>query len=205
MTDAQQVIARQLTRSGEIFILAMEPLDEEEFFAENGNGFSAAWVTGHLACVADLFSSWFDGGRLLLGEGFHAVFNETAVVPASGISKAASVDRQTWTKDTLLLLFRQAVVKALRVLGSFESATWDAPAPPGVPVTMRTGGDVWEILAAHVYWHLGELAGSMARFRGTYALNIAPHHLYAPPPPGLPEAVRGSGQDRNGYREAVSR
>jgi hypothetical protein len=205
MTDAKQLIARQITRSGDTFLLAMEPLDEAEFYAENSNGFSAAWVTGHLACVADLFSSWFDGGQAFLGAGFHAVFNETAITGPAGVSKAASVDRETYGKDLLLLRFRQAMVKALGVMRTFELAAWDDPAPPGVPVTMRTGGDVWEILAAHIYWHCGELAGSMPRFAGTYTLNIAPHHLYVPPPPCLPEPVRGSGQDRNGYREAVSR
>jgi hypothetical protein len=205
MTDAKHVIARQITRSGEVFLLAMEPLDEGEFYAENSNGFSAAWVTGHLACVADLFSSWFDGGQTILDAGFHAVFNETTVTGPAEVSKAAIVDPESWYKDLLLTSFRQAAVKALGVLRAFELAAWDAPAPLWVPVTMRTGGDVWEILAAHIYWHCGELAGSMPRFAGTYTLNIAPHHLYVPPPPGLPEPVRGSGQDRNGYREAVSR
>src|ERR1700722_7181798 len=76
VTDAKQVIARQLTRSGEIFILAMEPLDDGEFFAENPDGLSAAWVTGHLACVADLFSSWFTGPPMTCGQEFHQVFNE---------------------------------------------------------------------------------------------------------------------------------
>jgi hypothetical protein len=180
VTGPGQVIARQLTRSGETLLLAMEPLDEAEFFAENANGFSAAWVTGHLACVADLFSSWFDGGQLLLDKGFHQVFNETAVVAAGMESKAASVNRERFGKALLLLRFRQAVIKALLVLKKLDPAAWDAPPPPGVPATLLTGGAVWEILAAHVYWHCGELAGSMPRFFGTYTLNILPHHLYAP-------------------------
>lgn len=195
MTSVTSVIARQLTRSGETFILAMEPLDEAEFFAENPDGFSAAWVAGHLACVADLFSSWSDGRTLLLDASFHAVFNETAVTGPGEVSKAASVDPGLYPKSSLLLAFQRAVVKALAVLRAFDPARWDSPAPSWVPVTL-TCGAVWEILAAHVYWHNGGLAGSMPRFAGTYTLNILPHHLYVPPGPELPagQNIRSNGQ-----------
>lgn len=179
MTDAAQVVARQIVRSSDILLLALEPAGDGEFFAENPDGLSAAWVAGHLACVADLFSSWFDRQPLLLSSSFHQVFNETAVTAAGEeVSKAASVSREVYPKALLLRSFRQAVLKALRVLRAPGAAQWDAPAPPGAPVTLLTGGAAWEILAAHVYWHLGGLAGSMPRFRGTYTLNILPHYFY---------------------------
>jgi hypothetical protein len=180
MADARQVIARQMTRSGETLIIALEPVSDDEFFAENPDGLSAARVTGHLACVADLFSSWFDGCRLLSAE-FHQVFNDTAVTAAGPGSKAAGVSRELYPKADLLLWFRQAMVKALRALNAFDLSHWDTPGPPGLPVTMRTGGDVWEFLGGHTYWHCGGLASSMSRFRGTYTLNLQPHHLYVPP------------------------
>jgi hypothetical protein len=184
MSTAAQVVARQVTRSGETLLLALEPLDDGEFFAENKNGYSAAWVTGHLACVADLFSSWFGNG-LLFERPFHQVFNDTAdAAPflrlVDPVSKAASVDPALYPKTLLLARFQQAMRKALRILDAFGSELWDDPAPAGVPVTWRTGGDVWELLAVHTYWHCGELAGSMPRFSGTYTLNIAPHHLHVP-------------------------
>ena len=180
MTTVNQLIARQMTLSGERLLLAMEPLDDDEFFAGNANGFSAAWAVGHLACVADLFSSWFSG-QLLLSRPFHAVFNETGVVAEGPVSKADSVNRELYPKAGLLLAFRQAMIKALRVLNAFEPARWDAPAPPGAPVSLLSGGAVWERLAVHGDWHCGELAGSMPRFYGTYPLNILPHHLYVLP------------------------
>lgn len=177
---AASVVARQLDRSGNTLVLAMEPLDDEDFFAANANGFSAAWVVGHLACVADLFSSWFDGYRLL-GSSFHAVFNDTAITPDRPLGKAASVRSEEFPKELLLLELRRAMVKALRALAAFDEEQWDVAGPPGIPVSLVTGGAVWEVLAAHVYWHCGELAGSMPRFFGTYALNILPHHFYVPP------------------------
>lgn len=182
MTDVRQVIKRQVTLSGNTLLLALEPVSEDEFFAENATGFSAAWTAGHLSCVADLFSSWFDG-RLALSREFHQVFNETEVTAAGPASKAAGVSRERYPKENLLLRFRQAVVKAMRALDAFDLAQWDAPAPPGAPVSLLTGGAVWEHLAVHAYWHLGELSGSMPRFAGTYTLNIVPHYLHYPAMP----------------------
>jgi anti-sigma factor RsiW len=176
MTTPNDLVTRQIMRSGETLILAMEPLPDSLFFRENQDGFSAAWTVGHLACVADLFSSWFDDGALLLDEGFHRVFNETSVTAPGPLSKAVAVERENYGKQELLLRFRQAVVKALTVLSRFDQ--WDAPPPRGVPATLTTGGSVWEILAAHIYWHCGALAGSMDAFFDTYTLNILPHHLY---------------------------
>jgi hypothetical protein len=179
MTDASHLVARQITLSGETLLLALEPLDEAEFFGELPTGFSAAWAIGHLACVYDLFSSWFDGELLLSGD-FHATFNDTAVTADGPVSKAAGVDRALYPKADLLLWFRQAAAKALLTLRRFDAGRWDTPAPAGVPVTLLTGGAVWERLAVHAYWHCGELAGSMRRFYRTYTLNILPHHLYVP-------------------------
>jgi hypothetical protein len=179
MTTVKQVIERQVDDAGNTLVLALEPLGDDEFYAENATGFSAAWTLGHLACVADLFSSWFDG-HLLFGREFHRVFNDTGVADSGPASKAASVSREDYPKEFLFLGFRQAVIKALDTLDAFDVAQWDDTAPPGAPVGLLTAGAVWERLAAHAYWHCGELAGSMPRFFGTYALNIVPHYFYRP-------------------------
>lgn len=176
MTDARQVIARQMTGGGDRLLLALEPLDDGEFYAVNPNGFSAAWVTGHVACVPDLFSSWFGSG-LVLDRGVHQVFNNTAGASAGG----QAVDRERYPKDVLLELFCRAQVKALRVLRAFGLEEWDAPAPPAAPVSLLTGGAVWEALGPHTWWHCAELAGSMKRFYGTTTLGTLPHRLYVPP------------------------
>lgn len=181
MTSAKDVVARLMTLSGHTLLLVMEPMDPGEFFAENANGLSAAWITGHMACFADLFSSEFDIRRLLLSRDFHKVFNDTDVTEAGPVSKAASVSRELYPKALLLHRYNQVMVKALRALRAFDLAQWDVPAPPAVPVSLRTRGDVWERLAAHGYWHNGELSGSLPRYFGTYAFNIEPHHLHVPP------------------------
>jgi|SRR5580765_1518412 hypothetical protein len=180
MTTLNQLIARQMDRMGTAFMNAMGPASGAEFFAANRNGFSAAWVAGHMACVYDLFSSWFSG-ELLFEDSFHALFNETDVAAPGPVSKAASVHPGCYSKALLLHRFNQAWVKAARTLNAFDVSRWDAPAPSGAPVSLITGGAVWEVLGLHVGWHCGELAGSMPRFYDTYALNTLAHYGYVPP------------------------
>ena len=187
MTDVRDLIARQLDRSGTILLRALEPLAGEEFYAENANGYSAAWTVGHLAAVCDLLSFWFDTGPLLFDPLFHRVFNDTTVaqvqpgeVPAGATVASKARQAVFYPKADLLQRFEQAMIKALRVLAAFDVTQWDTPAP-SVPRSLGTGGAVWEALAVHVYWHCGELAGSMERFHGTYTLNPMSHYFYAPP------------------------
>ncbi|MFI0739382.1 DinB family protein [Streptomyces sp. NPDC021100] len=178
------MIRRQLNRSGNTLLCALEPLDDAEFFAENRSGLSAAWSVGHLACVCDLFSSWFDHGEILLEESFHQTFNDLGITFPSGTSKAATVGREKFPKGLLLACFRRAQIKALHTLAAFDARLWNSPGPPAAPDSLPTCGAVWEHLAVHTYWHLGELAGSMPRFFGTYTLNTLPHFFYEPPGKG---------------------
>ena len=174
--DARQLVIRLMDDAGSTLLLAMEPVSDRKFYAENADGLSAAWVVGHLACVLDLASSWFGKPRMC-ERSFHAVFNETAATEVT-VSKASMVDPEKYPKALLLLLFNRAVVKAIRALDEFDITEWDAPGPPGVPVSLRTGGAVWEFLARHTDWHLGALSGSMPMFFGTFTLNIASHYFY---------------------------
>ncbi|GGP44671.1 hypothetical protein [Streptomyces abikoensis] len=188
----KEAIRRQLNRSGNTLLCGLEPLDDAEFFAEGPSGISAAWSVGHLACVCDLFSSWFDHDELVLEKSFHRTFNELGIALSEGVSKAAKVNRGRFSKELLFACFRRAQIKALRTLAAFDVRLWNAAGPPAAPDTLLTCGAVWEHLAVHTYWHLGELAGSMPRFFGTYTLNTLPHFFYEPPGTGKGGAVCGT-------------
>src|SRR6187399_2750465 len=73
------IVRRQLNRSGNALIAAIEPLKDDEFFKGGPSGISAAWTVGHLACVHDLFGSALDDGKLAFSPEAHSAFNDLAI------------------------------------------------------------------------------------------------------------------------------
>lgn len=175
----KQIIKRQLNRSGNIMLSAVEPLSDEEFFEGQPNGASVAWTIGHLACVMDLFCSWLADGPRRFSMEIHGVFNalDFDVDPDP---KWTVVDPEAYSKAEILFLFRKAQVHALDVLEDFDTSRWDISCEPHIPDTLPTYGAIWESLGVHTYWHLGELAGTVPRFHGTYTLNSVLHYFFVP-------------------------
>ncbi|HVH47186.1 MAG TPA: DinB family protein [Labilithrix sp.] len=167
-----------LNRSGNSLIAAIEPLSEEEFFGAGVNGISVAWTLGHLACVFDLFTSWIRGSRRMLPKEVHDVFNSLDVRAPGGPTKADVVRKAAYTKGEIQFMLRGAQIQALKLLETCTEQDWHArPAGPG-PEDLHTVGDIWEHLAVHTYWHMGELCGTFPRFHGTYSLNMLPHYFF---------------------------
>lgn len=175
----KDLVRRQMNRSGNLLLGALEPLSDEEFFAGGSSGVSAAWTVGHLACVADLFSGWISGDGRRLPDAAHDVFNTTAIADPRGPDKASLVDPSVWSAVWITLTFRQAQVRAFATLEAFDVARWGERPPRKIPDdSLPTLGAIWENLAVHTYWHMGELAGSLPRFHGTTSMNTLLHYFY---------------------------
>jgi hypothetical protein len=171
-------VRRMLNRSGNSLFLAIEPLTEAEFFGAGANGISVAWTVGHLACVFDLFTSWIRGSGCHLAKEIHDVFNGLDVRAAGGPSKAEIVEKSGHRKSDILFMLRTTQIRALKLLSTCTERDLQA-APPGPhPDNLHTVGEIWEHLAVHTYWHMGELCGTFSRFHGTYTLNMLPHYFY---------------------------
>lgn len=179
---SKQIIKRQLNRSGNILMSAVEPLPDEEFFKGGSNGVSIAWTMGHLACVMDLFGSWLAHDKPRHAPEIHKVFNSLDI-GAKGPEKWETVDPQLHPKAEIMLRFRQSQIRLLQILADFDLSLWNQMPPSHVPDTLPTYGAIWEALGVHTYWHLGELSGSHDRFFGTYTLNSVLHYFYVPPSP----------------------
>lgn len=177
---AQMLVRRQMNQAGNILLSALEPLSDDDFYSGGVNGVSAAWTVGHLACVTDLFTSWLDCGDVLLPRWMHDVFNSLEIEKKAS-TKAEAVDRQKLSKPDILLLFRQAQVRALELLRGFEGDRWQLPTPPHAPDSLPTYGAIWQALGVHTFWHLGELSGCIPMFHGTYTLNTVAHYFYVNP------------------------
>jgi len=176
-TQAKRLIRRQMNQAGNTLLMGLEPLTDDEFFAGGPNGISAAWTVGHLACVVDLFTSFVTGGTLNLSPETYATFNPFKIVKREG-TKAEGVDRRTFPKSEILMMFRKSQVRALDALTAFDSDLWDAQPPDEVPDSLPTYGAIWQTLGVHTFWHLGELTGCLAKFHGTYTLNSAINYFY---------------------------
>jgi DinB superfamily len=171
------IVRRQLARSGNTLMAAMEPLKDDEFFGAGPSGVSPAWTVGHLACVSDLFGAALDDGRLALPPEAHAAFNDLDIGERKVANKAAGVDRQQFAKPSIIRMMRQSQIRLLKVLDVFDVKLWDAPGPDRFADTLPTYGAVWEHLAVHTYWHLGELSSAVERFYGTLSMNCMLHYF----------------------------
>ena len=171
------IVRRQLARSGNTLMAAIEPLSDEEFFKAGPSGVSAAWTVGHLACVSDLFGAALDDGRLSLPSEAHATFNDLSIGERKFASKAEGVERQHFPKSQILSMMRLAQIRLLKVLDAFDVRRWNEPGPDRFADTLPTYGAVWEHLAVHTYWHLGELSSAVERFYGTLSMNCMLHYF----------------------------
>jgi DinB family protein len=171
------IVRRQLARSGNTLMAAIDPLSEEELFHTGPSGISAAWTVGHLACVTDLFGAALDDGELSLPPEAHLVFNDLGLNESKLRSKAEMVERHEFNKSRILTMMRKSQIRLLKVLDAFDVAEWDAPGPDRFADTLPTYGAVWEHLAVHTYWHLGELSSAVPRFYGTLSMNCMMHYF----------------------------
>jgi DinB family protein len=171
------IIRRQLARSGNTLLASLEPLSDDEFFEGGPSGISSAWTVGHLACVSDLFGAALDDGRLSLPSDAHLAFNDLGIGERKAATKADGVSRQQFSKAQILAMMRLAQVRLLKVLDAFDVNRWNEPGPDRFADTLPTYGAVWEHLAVHTYWHLGELSSAVQRFHGTLSMNCMMHYF----------------------------
>lgn len=177
---AKKIIRRQMNRSGNILLSAIEPMSDEQFFGAGLNGVSAAWMLGHLACVTDLYGSWVRKSIPSLDVEVHKIFNGLDIGAKEG-TKTKFIDSQAFSKKDIVHFFRQAHVEALATLDTFDESLWESAPPDYVPDSLPTYGAIWETMGVHIYWHLGELCGAHPQFHGTYTLNAVLHYFYVPP------------------------
>ncbi|HEU4582615.1 MAG TPA: DinB family protein [Polyangiaceae bacterium] len=171
------IVRRQLNRSGNRLVAAIEPLKEDEFFQGGPSGISVAWTVGHLACVSDLFAAALDDGKLAFSPEAHTVFNDLEVGDHKFATRAEAVDRQRFPKAKIIAMMRQGQIRLLKVLDVFDVRRWDEPSPDRIADTLPTLGSLWEHLAVHTYWHMGELSSAVERFYGTHTMNSMLHYF----------------------------
>lgn len=172
MSTPKDVVKRQLDASGTLILNVSSALSDEEFFHEPKVGASLAWSLGHLAalqdwCVSNVVASEerlidkskrevFRGGRRITGE-------DRKAIPS---------------RRELEALFRDTQTRAIAALEKFDLSRWDEATPTGC--RFPTLGAVWEHLASHNFWHLGQMSACVPRLAGTTLTVNIPRHYSLP-------------------------
>lgn len=157
MEELRQSINRMIQSSGARLYQCAGVLSDEEFFYQPSLGSSFAWTVGHVINSQDYFVSRisrqarafekyekvFRGGRQL-GDGDFKAFPS----------------REVFVTD-----YRQCHERTIKELVGFDMSRWVEPtvAENVGDAAYSTQGMMWEFLARHTFYHLGQLSATLPR------------------------------------------
>ncbi|MFO1392212.1 MAG: DinB family protein [Steroidobacteraceae bacterium] len=159
-----QVDAYKLLFVGEQIILGLlKDIDEEPNWSVSLAGLNRSfdWVFGHYAAVEDWFLHHLNGDDYLLGQEWQDIYwadDGWAKGPPAKIFDRATVLKGF--QDT-----RQRLYSALK----WDIFHLNRCIKPGIfPSDVKTRGDAWLFIAAHAYWHVGEVQSLRALVGGKF-------------------------------------
>jgi hypothetical protein len=155
MSLVKEALKRQLDNSGILLLKAASVLSNDEFFAEPANGASMAWTLGHLTALQD----WALHRVFLKDE---PKFDKEKREALKGGRAIVDSDRVHF-KDRQQIETEFSVTQAdvIHALHNFNEDHWNHSTPSGC--RFPTYGSLWEHLAVHTFWHLGELSATIPR------------------------------------------
>lgn len=155
--DVKELLKNELDSGQHILTKAVEIFNEDEFHAHlPGPGVSANWVLGHLAVNEDWFLSILTPAGVTLSADVIAMYQEDRSFLKEAPRTPSYVETHP-PKAALVELFLTQRQRVLQALEEADVATWDQPAPEGMPPIFSTVGAVWGVIATHQYWHIGQV------------------------------------------------
>jgi len=124
-------------------------------------GQTALWIIGHIATAEDWLVAKATGGEMQISPEIHAAFK-------AGPPPSTKPDAYP-SKSAVLDLLKTQRERTQTALAAADAATWDNPAPEGVPPVAKDIGGVWGLVATHPFWHVGQLT-TIRRMLGKPAL-----------------------------------
>ena len=164
MSTIKDSMNRMIQASGARLFQCMSTLSDEEFFKEPALGASPAWVMGHVVNSQDYFVSRMFG-RQRRFEQFEQVFRG-----GRSLSKA---DLRTYpSRNEFEVAYRKCHEQTILALQEFDMTTWDEhiPAINVGDSTYFSRGMMWEFIARHTFYHLGQLSSSVDRLSSSATL-----------------------------------
>lgn len=164
MDALRQSINRLITTSGARLYQCGTVLSDEEYYREFPMGASFAWTVGHIINSQDYFVS-----RLL---GIEREFEEFEDVFRGGRSLTAQDLKSYPTRDHFDTQYRLCHERTLLQLQEFDMNKWDTPiySKNVGDASYNSHGMMWEFLARHTFYHLGQLSATLPRLAGHITL-----------------------------------
>lgn len=164
MSALKSTFNRMIQTSDARFFQCIGVLSEEEFYFEPVAGASAAWATGHIINSQDYFvSRMYDCPRQF--DQFEKVFR--------GGRDLTETDYSLYpNRVEFESAFRQCHEVTIEKLMAFDESKWD------IPIAAKEVGDstyfspvmMWEFIARHTFYHLGQLSVTLPRLGGSATL-----------------------------------
>ncbi len=112
---------------------------------ENGNHLN--WMFVHMAVSEDSMIATLTGQPKKLSEALHKAYGGGSTCMADdGMTRAEA-----------LKLYSESLNRTLDFVKTFVESRYDDKAPAGFPPLFPTVGSVIGLLAAHPFWHIGQL------------------------------------------------
>jgi hypothetical protein len=155
MSLLKEALKRQLDNSGILLLKAASVLSDEEFFSQPTNGASMAWTLGHLTALQDwaLHRVFLKDEPLFTREKREALKGGRHIMDSD---KVHFSDRHETEAN-----FSKTQTDLIHALHDFNENDWNQSTPSGC--RFPTYGTLWEHLAVHNFWHLGELSATTPR------------------------------------------
>jgi uncharacterized damage-inducible protein DinB len=164
MGDLKQTVNRMIQTSNARLFQCLSVLSDEEFFEEPAQGASVAWTVGHLINSSDYFvSRIYERPRLF--EQYEKVFRGGRVLTFEDINSYPG--RRDFETD-----FRNCHETTITSLNEFNISLWDENVQPlnVGDSTYFSRGMMWEFIARHTFYHLGQLSVTVPRLGNTATL-----------------------------------
>jgi hypothetical protein len=151
MISPKEIIRHQLDTGLQLIELCTRDLNDEEYFTPVlAGGNHAAWVTGHLAVSEDTLLAVILGQAPAIAENLRGLF-------ARGSECFADASRYP-PRAEIEGLFRDVRPRTLEHLASFDESRWNDASPESLDRhLLPTLGTIWSLIAAHPWWHVGQL------------------------------------------------
>ena len=144
----KDLVINQLQGSKALFdSFSKDFTDADARFQPGGSGNHLNWILVHIAVSEDHMTSQLAGKPKRLSEDLHKAYGGGSTCKADdGMTRAEAMK-----------LYNESHARTLDFVKNFDESRLNDKSPEGYPPMFATMGAALGLIAAHPYWHIGQL------------------------------------------------